>query len=132
MTELQRRTAGAAGGAIVGTLAYWLLQQWGIHILAAVGAATALGVSSMARSRSLGWGVLTMVLAVVLSLLVEFLFRPFAIDHSFGYFISHLADLPRNTLLSLAVIAVLGFYFGRGRARSPQPDRGADGASRGT
>ena len=125
MTDSQRRAAGAAGGAAVGTLAYWLLLQWGIHILAAVGAATALGVSLMARSSSIGWGAGTMVLAVVLSLLVEFLFRPFAVDPSFGYFMRHLADLPRNSLVSLAVVAALGLYFGRGRARvgSVQPDK---------
>jgi hypothetical protein len=123
VTDFQRRAAGAAGGAAVGTLAYWLLLSWGIHLLAAVGAATALGVSSMTRSSSLGWGVFTMVLAVVLSLLVEFLFRPFAVDPSFAYFAAHLADLPRNSIISLAVVAALGFYFGRGRVGSPQPEK---------
>jgi hypothetical protein len=122
VTEFQRRAAGAAGGAAIGILAYWLLLQWDIHLLAAVGAGTALGVSSMARSSSMGWGVLTMVLAVALSLLVEFLFMPFAVDPSFGYFIRHLADLRRNSVLSLVVVAVLGLYFGRGRGSS-QPDK---------
>ena len=132
MTDFQRRAAGAAGGAAIGTLAYWLLLQWNVHLLATVGAGTALGVSSLARSPSIGWGVLTMVLAVVLSLLVEFLFMPFAVDPSFGYFIRHLTDLPRNSALSLGVVAVLGLYFGRGRGGSAPPAKGADGASRST
>ncbi|MFO1078489.1 MAG: hypothetical protein U1E73_12265 [Planctomycetota bacterium] len=121
MTEHPRRALGAAMGLGVGTLAYWVLLQWNIHILAAVGACCALGVAATARTRSLAWGVLTAALAVGSSLLVEFSFRPFAADPSLGYFVAHLGDLPRNSLVSLAVVAVLGFYFGRGRTRTKGP-----------
>jgi hypothetical protein len=112
-----RRVAGALGGAVVGTLAYWLMLEQQIHIPAVVGTATALGVSAAARTTSTAWGLLTAVLAVVFSLQAEFLFRPFAADASLGYFVSHIADLPRNSQLSLAAVAILGFYFGRGRRR---------------
>jgi len=117
VTEGIRRFAGGLGGAVVGTLAYWLMLQLNIHIPAVVGAATALGVSAAARTTRTAWGLLTAVLAVGLSLLVEFLFLPFAADTSLSYFVTHVADLPRNSLLSLAAAAVLGFYFGRGRRR---------------
>lgn len=117
MTEHARRVAGAIVGTAAGTLAYWLLLQWDLHILAAVGAATALGVSAAARTTSLAWGVLTMLFAVAASLLVEFAFRPLRADPSLGYFLSHLGELPRNSLLSLLAIAILGLYFGRGRTR---------------
>src|SRR5262245_41686717 len=93
------------------------MLERGLHILAAVGAGLALGVSSAARTRSHAWALLTMALAVVSSLLVEFLFRPFRADPSLGYFVLHFGDLPRNSLVSLAVVAVLGWYFGRGRVR---------------
>ena len=70
-----------------------------------------------ARTRNTAWGLLTCALAVALSVLVDFLFLPFRVDPSFGYFVTHLGELPRNSLVSLAVVAVLGFYFGRGRDR---------------
>lgn len=117
MSDSIRRAIGAIVGAGVGTFAYWLLLIRGYHILAAVGAGVALGVSAMARTKQIAWGVATGVLAVLLSVLVESLFRPFAADESFSYFISHLHDLPRNSLISLAVVAALGVYFGRGRVR---------------
>jgi len=104
-------------GAGLGTLAYWLLALFDIHSVAVVGAASALGVSAAARTTSNTWGLLTACLAVVFSLLVEFLVLPFRVDPSLGYFITHLDDLPRNSLVSLAVVAVVGFWFGRGRVR---------------
>jgi len=118
VSENTRRTIGAIVGAGVGTLAYRLLLHWGYDILAAVGAGIALGVSAMARNRQIAWGIATGVFAVVASVLVEFTFRPFAVDTSLPYFIAHLQDLPRNSLVSLPVVAVLGVYFGRGRVRA--------------
>ena len=117
MSETTRRATGAIVGVGVGTLAYWLLLLQGYHILAAVGAGVALGVSAMAQTRQIVWGFATGALAVLASVLVEFFFRPFAADESFSYFISHLHELPRNSLISLAVVAALGVYLGRGRVR---------------
>lgn len=113
-----RRVVGAVVGTAVGTLAYWFMLGRGVHILAAVGAGTALGVSVASSGRSISWGVITSVLSVAFSLGVEYAFRPFAADASLGYFLAHIGDLPRNSLISIAVVAVLGFYFGRGRARA--------------
>lgn len=117
MTETIRRATGAIVGAGVGTFAYWLLLQRNYHVLAAVGAGVALGVAAMSRTRHLACGLATGVLAVLASVLVEAWFRPFAADGSFGYFLSHLHELPANSLVSLAAVAALGVYFGRGRAR---------------
>ncbi|MFY9343906.1 MAG: hypothetical protein WAT39_15555 [Planctomycetota bacterium] len=117
MTENTGRAVGAIAGTAIGVLAYWLMLEQGIHILAAVGAGTALGTSCGARTRSLAWATFTCVLAVASSLLAEAILMPFAADPSFGYFVAHLGDLPRNSLVSLAVVAVLGFHFGRGRRR---------------
>lgn len=124
MSESIRRSIGAAAGAAVGTLVYWFLLARGYHVLAAVGGGVALGVSAMARTRHLAWGFATGVLAVLVSVLVEWRFRPFAADESLSYFLSHVHALPYNSLVSLAVVAVLGVYFGRGRPRSrPEEDR---------
>ena len=122
MSENARRCVGAVLGAGVGTLVFWFFLRQGTHIPAAVGALPALGVSWAARTKSLAWGIAMMVLAVALLLLAEFLVAPFAADPSLGYFLAHVGDLPRNTLISLPVVAVLGFWFGRGRVRQrPQP-----------
>ena len=124
MSESIRRSIGAAAGAAVGTLAYWFLLQRDYHVLAAVGTGVALGVSAMARTRHLAWGVATGAFAVLASVLVEWRFRPFTADESLSYFLSHLHALPYNSLVSLAVVAALGVYFGRGRPRGrPQEDR---------
>ena len=106
-------------GASIGTLAYVLMLERSVHLLAAVGAGGAVGVAVGALSRSYAWAFATAILSVAVSLLVEFLFRPFAADPSIAYFVGHIGDLPRNSMLSLAVVAVLGFYFGLGRAAKP-------------
>ena len=116
MPDSSRRAVAGTIGACLGTLAYWWMLQRDIHILAAVGAGLALGVSFGARRRSAAWAVLTAVLAVAVSLLVEWWFRPFVLDASLGYFVQHVTDLPRNSLISLAVVFALGLWFGRGRS----------------
>ncbi len=117
MNETARRLLGALAGTAVGALAYWLLLQREIHALAAVGAGTALGVASVARTRSPLWSGLTALLAVAASLVVEWTFRPFTAGPSFAFFLANIAELPRNSLISLAVVACLGAWFGRGRTR---------------
>ena len=118
MSENLRRILGGGVGLGVGVLAYWLMLRVDLHILAAVGSGLALGVSAAARQRRLWWGLLTALAAVAASLLVEFGFRPFAADPSLGYFMTHIGDLPRNSLVSLAVVLALGFWFGCGRVRA--------------
>lgn len=115
MNETTRRCLGGLVGFAIGTVAYCAMLQYDVHVLAAVGAGGALGVSAAARTKSVVWGVVTAVVAVLASLVVEFVFRPFRADPSFAYFVAHVADLPRNSLVSLVIVAVLGFWFGRGR-----------------
>lgn len=117
MSENLRRTLGGGVGLGLGVLAYWLLLRLDLHILAGVGAGLALGVSAAATQRRPRWGLITALAAVAASLLVEFVFLPFAADPSLGYFLTHIDDLPRNSLVSLAVVSALGFWFGCGRTR---------------
>jgi hypothetical protein len=117
MNEALRRIAGALAGTAVGVLVYRFMLERDVHVLAAVGAGTALGVSLLARGTRRAWGVVTAILAVVASLGVEWTFRPFVQDPSLGFFVAHVADLPRNSQLSLAVVAGLGWWLGRGRRR---------------
>ncbi|MBL8755147.1 MAG: hypothetical protein JNK15_17720 [Planctomycetes bacterium] len=118
MNETLRRSVGAIASTAIGTLGYWLLLQRSIHALAAVGAGTALGVAAAAHTRSIVWSIATALLAVGASLAVEATFRPFTADPSFGFFVAHIADLPTGSQVSLAVVAGLGAWFGRGRRRA--------------
>jgi hypothetical protein len=86
----------------------------------------ALGVSAAARGRALRWGPITAVAAVAATIMAGWRFRPFAVDPSLGYYLAHLSDLSPNMLISLAVVAVLGFYLGIGRQRRAA-DRSSDG-----
>lgn len=117
MNETVRRFLGALAGTAVGGLVFWFLLERDIHVLAAVGAGTALGVSLLARGTSLAWGLMTAMFAVAASIGAEWTLRPFVQDPSFGFFVAHIADLPSNSQLSLAVVAGLGWWLGRGRRR---------------
>jgi hypothetical protein len=119
MPDPARRTLGAVIGGSAGVVAYSFTLQNGIHLLAVVGAGLALGAGWLARRRSIAWGAIVAFSAVLLSILVEWLFRPFVVDPSFSYFIGHLPNLPPNSVISLFVVAGLGVYFGRGRNQKP-------------
>jgi hypothetical protein len=125
MNDFPRRVIGAAIGGALGVGAYWLTLREGYALVAAVGAGVALGVANAARTRSNLWGFATAALAVAATILAEAWFRPFVADHSLAFFLAHLTDLPRNFHVSLAIVAILGFYFGRGRG--PRAARGGEG-----
>lgn len=116
--EARNRAIGAVVGALVGVVAHWALVQAGYHMSGMAGIGLALGVSTAARTPSLGWAFATAALALVLSLLVDWWLRPFLVDRSLGYFLGHLGELSRLSQASLLVAAGLGFWFGRGRRRS--------------
>lgn len=115
--EARNRAIGAVLGALVGAVAHWALVQSGYHMAGTAGIGLALGVSTAARTPSLGWAFATAALAIVWALLVDWWLRPFLADPSLGYFLGHLGDLSRLSQASLLVAAGLGFWFGRGRRR---------------
>jgi hypothetical protein len=116
MNDFARRSAGAAVGGAIGVAAYWLMLRSAYCMPGVAGIGLALGVSTAARSRSIVWGLVTAVLAAVLSVAADWWFRPFLDDPSLSFYLRHLHDLSSLTLVSLLVAPVLGFYFGRGRA----------------
>lgn len=120
--DTTRRLVGASLGGAVGVTAYWLLLQSAYYMPGVAGIGLALGVSAAARWRRLAWGVLTALLALVLSLGTDWWFRPFLADPSLSFYLRHLTDLSGLTLASLLIAPVLGFYFGIGRARPGTPD----------
>ena len=116
-SDLPGRVLGALIGTVVGVAGSWLALQRGTDILVVVGAGLALGVSRGSRRRSVPWAIFTAVLAPVVCLLVFWWFRPFAENPSFGFFLGHLAELPRAALTSLGAVALAGAWFGVGRNR---------------
>jgi len=120
------RLLGAAIGAAVGVTAHWLLLRTSLQMAGVAGMGVALGVSAGAQSRNVTWGVVTALLAVALSVVTEWWFRPFVADRSLAYFVAHLSDLPALSLASLAAAAVVGCYLGLGR-RQPRTS-GVDAA----
>ena len=105
---------GVVGGAVGVVLFGWVLRQ-GFYALLLPGALTGLGCWTLARRRSLTLGIVCGVVGLGLGLFAEWHYRPFLADPGFGYFITHLHDLTRVTLLMTLGGALLGFWFGRGR-----------------
>ena len=52
----------------------------------------------------------------MLGIVTEWRFAPFVADESFSFFVRHLNELKPLTLILIGVGAVLGFWFGVGRA----------------
>ena len=114
-SDTARRLLGALLGGAIGTLAYWLLLRQGILLLAIVGGCLGVLGGLWALRRSRAWGIGLAVAGTLLTIGVEWHFRPFVADESLGYFLTHLHDLTGRTLLSIAFAAFFGYYFGRGK-----------------
>ena len=115
--ESRNRLLGTLLGGVVGVIGHWAMLRSGSHMAGVAGIGVALGVSAMAHTPSFAWGLGTAVLALLLSLVTDWWFRPFVADASFGYYLAHVGDLGSTALASLVAAAVLGFWFGRGRRR---------------
>lgn len=115
---------GAMLGGAVGHFAFgWFLDQ-GFYGLVLPGGLLGLGAgSTTCRSR---WpAVVCGVLALALGLFTEWRFRPFIVDDSFSYFLTHPQKLKPLTLLMIAAGTAIGFWvpFWRvesGSGSSPQ------------
>jgi len=125
MGEAPRRIVGGIVGAGIAVLVYRVALQNGYHVLALVAAGPGLGSGLAARRRSFAWGLVIAVVSVALTIVIEWLFLPLAADGSFGYFVTHLGDLPLKSKLSMMSAAVIGFYFGMGRNRKKEEERPA-------
>jgi hypothetical protein len=121
--DSRRRVLGALLGGGFGLLLAWWLRGQGWTLPALPGAALALGAGLAARRSSLAFGLVWAVAAVALTLLTHWWFFPYRHDGSFGFFVQHLDALPLRTLLTLAAVAAVGVWFGRGRnpRRRPTP-----------
>ncbi len=112
-----RRLLGAAVGGAIGYGAFLLVEAQEVRALAIVGACLALGAGLAAPCRRLMWGVVIGILAVVVTMFVEWHHYPFRSDESLAYFVTHIASLSNKSKLTYALVGAAGLWFGMGRNR---------------
>ncbi len=119
---LLRGLVGALLGAVVGYFAFALVVRFGFVIVALPGALVGIGCGLATGRRSPPAGVLAGIIALALSIFIEWKFFHFPVmaDDSFGYFIRHLHETPSQTQVMIALGTLGGIWFGWGRS-NPQP-----------
>jgi hypothetical protein len=106
---------GAVAGGAVGVVACWLVGLEGFQGVILPGAGLGLGCGALSGNKSNGLGAVCAVAALPLEIVTEWWLRAFVADDRLSYFVGHLQDLPKTTLVSIAAGALFGFWFGRGR-----------------
>jgi hypothetical protein len=104
---------GAVVGGAIGVVACWLVGLEGFQGLILSGAGLGLGCGALSGGKSNGLGAVCAVAAAPLEIVTEWWLRAFVVDDSLSYFVRHLQDLPKTTLVSIAAGALFGFWFGR-------------------
>ncbi len=113
---------GSRGAGLAGRRRGWLLRiRLGCPARsAALGLAwllAGIGCGLATRDRSQAAGALAGVIALVLSIYIEWKFFPFAADESLGYFLTHLHQASGQTWLMILFGTLAGYWFGCGRRR---------------
>ena len=114
---LVRAALGSLVGAAVGYLSFVLVARQGALLLALPGALAGIGCGVVTRERSQAAGALAGVVALVLSIYIEWKFFPFAADESLGYFLTHLHQASGRTWIMIVGGTLAGDWFGCGRRR---------------
>lgn len=92
-----------------------------MRALALVGACLAIGAGLGASRRAVAWGIAIAVIAVGVTILVEWYHHPFRSDESLSYFVTHIGSTSNNSKITYALVAVAGLWFGMGRNRRRRP-----------
>ena len=108
---------GAAGGAVLGYVVFFLLAGQGFYAMVLPVAAPGLGGGILLRGKSVAFGIGCAILGVALGVFIEWRFSPFVADPGFIYFITHLHNLSAVTLMMIGIGGLCGFWFGMGRDR---------------
>jgi len=106
---------GAVCGALVGYFGFFLLTRLGFYGLILPGALLGIGCGSLSGRKSNELGIACGLLALLAGIITDWRFEPFIKDDSFAYFVTHLQDLDKITLIEIAGGVLFGFWFGRGR-----------------
>ena len=110
--------AGALFGAAAGIGVFsWLVHNFAAYGFAIPGVATGLGASVRAELPKAA-AVTSGIIGLLAGVFATWKEAPFVANGSFGYFLTHLHDLPSYQMLLLALGAVIAFWLPwRRRAR---------------
>jgi hypothetical protein len=114
---LLRGLVGMAIGGVLGYYAFRMAIMQGFYALALPGMLLGLGAALGSGRRSPMLAVVAAVAAAVLGLYTEFRFRPFNVDSSLQYFLTHLHQLTTVTQVMWVLGVALAAWFAIGRER---------------
>jgi hypothetical protein len=115
--SLLRGLVGMAVGGALGYYAFSWAYMQGFYALSLPGALLGLGGGFASGRRSPVLAGIAALSAAVLGLYTEFHFRPFTVDGSLGYFLTHLHQLSTVTQVMLVLGVVFAAWFALGRER---------------
>ncbi|MEM7457452.1 MAG: hypothetical protein AAF456_24175 [Planctomycetota bacterium] len=111
-----RGIVGAAFGAVAGWFIHFWLKEQGFYALALPGALVGLGFGFLANRRMVAGGIFCAVVALVLTIVMEWTDAPFKKDDSLVYFVTHLLEVDSKvTLIFIGLAGMFAYWFGRGR-----------------
>jgi len=107
---------GALVGGVVGYVLFFAFVRRGYYGLVLPGGALGLGAGFF-RTRSKAVAIVCGLLALGLGLFTEWRFTWRATEAGLGYFLLHVHELPRMTLVMIGAGALIGFWvpFRRGQ-----------------
>ena len=106
---------GAVVGAVVGYYAFgWLLAQ-GMYAMVLPGALIGLGCGMLLGGASPWMGIACAVAALVVEIVCQWHFLPFAQDESFGFLLRNIHRLPPMQLVMIVVGVLVAYWCGKGR-----------------
>lgn len=119
--KLVLAVACALGGGLVGHFLFIWMARQGFYALLLPGALVGIGAGMVLKERSVPLMVICGAMGLAFGTFSEWRLRPFIADNSFSYFVTHLPDLLPLTKLMLALSAICGAYFARGRSATRPP-----------
>jgi len=114
-----RRLVGAVVGGAIGYGVFRILEVLELRFLGVVGVGLALGAGFFATRRHIGWGLVFMVVAFVVSVVIEWYHHPFPREALSDYFL-HFWGLSWRSKANHLAAAAAGLWFGSGRTRRPR------------